>query len=62
MHAMNLDHIRYYLHSLLEALAHVHNHGIIHRDIKPSNFLYDFNLKQGMLVDFGLAQVFCFKR
>ncbi|KAF9922858.1 hypothetical protein FBU30_007001 [Linnemannia zychae] len=51
-----MDGIRCYFRSLLKALVHVHDHGIIHRDIKPSNFLYDVQRKTGMLVDFGLAQ------
>ncbi|HEY4017084.1 MAG TPA: serine/threonine-protein kinase [Pseudonocardiaceae bacterium] len=39
---------------LADALAHVHQHGVVHRDIKPSNILLD---QQGMpyLGDFGIA-------
>lgn len=48
--------IRHYFHSLLSGLEHVHEMGIIHRDIKPTNFLYDVKKKQGVLVDFGLAE------
>lgn len=48
--------IRHYFHSLLSGLEHVHEMGIIHRDIKPTNFLYDIKKKQGVLVDFGLAE------
>ncbi len=42
--------------SLLKALVHIHQLGIIHRDIKPANFLYDRKKGEFALVDFGLAQ------
>ncbi|KAJ5885304.1 hypothetical protein N7495_009814 [Penicillium taxi] len=48
--------MRHYLHSLITALCAVHENGILHRDIKPTNFLYNPELKQGVLVDFGLAE------
>ncbi|KAL8900107.1 MAG: hypothetical protein Q9192_001239 [Flavoplaca navasiana] len=48
--------IKVYFRSLFTALAAVHRHGIIHRDIKPTNFLYDIERRQGVLVDFGLAE------
>ncbi|SAL98183.1 hypothetical protein [Absidia glauca] len=53
---MNLDDIKHYFKSLLTALKHLHGRGILHRDIKPNNFLYNMELKSGMLIDFGLAQ------
>ncbi|KAL9005031.1 MAG: hypothetical protein Q9188_002180 [Gyalolechia gomerana] len=48
--------IKVYFRSLFTALVAVHRHRIIHRDIKPTNFLYDIDRKQGVLVDFGLAE------
>ncbi|KAJ6115118.1 hypothetical protein N7486_000896 [Penicillium sp. IBT 16267x] len=48
--------MRHYLRSLLTALHSVHEHDILHRDIKPTNFLYNPDLKEGVLVDFGLAE------
>lgn len=42
---------------LLEAVAFLHNNGIIHRDIKPENILLDDNLNP-VLTDFTLSKVF----
>lgn len=42
---------------LLSALKKLSNFGIMHRDIKPSNYLFDFETKQGLLIDFGLAEL-----
>ncbi|MEL6345280.1 MAG: protein kinase [Myxococcota bacterium] len=41
---------------LLEALQHVHHHGVVHRDIKPSNLLLD-DRGRLRLTDFGVARV-----
>ncbi|KAM0686673.1 Cell division control protein 7 [Conglomerata obtusa] len=54
---INLLDIRHYMHDLLKALAFTHEKEIIHRDIKPSNFLYSKDIKKGVLIDFGLAQL-----
>ena len=39
---------------LCEALAHLHQNGVVHRDIKPANILIDQN-GRARLVDLGLA-------
>lgn len=52
----SLRDVKLYLYNLLIAVSHVHKNSIIHRDIKPSNFLYSQAKRQGVLIDFGLAQ------
>lgn len=44
--------------TILEAVEHLHAHGVVHRDIKPENFLFDYrNNAEGALklIDFGFA-------
>lgn len=48
--------IKKYIFELLQALKFVHSKGIIHRDVKPTNFLFNPELGNGVLVDFGLAE------
>ncbi|KAE8148809.1 kinase-like domain-containing protein [Aspergillus avenaceus] len=48
--------MRHYFRSLFTALHSVHKHNILHRDIKPTNFLYNPDIREGVLVDFGLAE------
>ncbi len=45
----------YILRQVAEALAYIHNQGIIHKDIKPENILVAEN-SEIKLIDFSLAQ------
>ncbi|XP_061176779.1 dual specificity protein kinase Ttk-like [Saccostrea echinata] len=46
--------IKFYWHSMLQAVGALHKEGIIHSDLKPSNFLLRHgNLK---LIDFGISK------
>jgi len=44
--------------SLLEAVAYLHDKGIVHRDIKPENLLFESNEEDATikLIDFGLSR------
>ncbi|XP_053102501.1 cell division cycle 7-related protein kinase [Hemicordylus capensis] len=53
---LSFEEVRDYMFNLFKALRRIHNFGIVHRDVKPSNFLYNRQLKEYALVDFGLAQ------
>ncbi|XP_013912112.1 PREDICTED: cell division cycle 7-related protein kinase [Thamnophis sirtalis] len=54
--SLSFEEVRNYMFNLLRALKRIHHFGIVHRDVKPSNFLYNRQLQQYALVDFGLAQ------
>ncbi len=43
--------------SLLTAVKHLSDCGVIHHDIKPDNFLYDAVTHTGVLIDFGNADI-----
>lgn len=43
---------------MCQALAYMHNLGIMHRDIKPENIMIDPNTLKVKLIDFGFAKSF----
>ena len=51
---LQTDHVRRFVLQLIDAVEHMHKHGIYHRDIKPENIFLtaDGSMKLG---DFGLA-------
>ena len=54
---LDLVGVKHYMYTLLDAVDHLAEHGVMHRDIKPTNFLYDTNTKTGLLIDFGLSEI-----
>lgn len=50
MKTLTLSGVAVYTKSLLTALAHVHDQGVIHRDVKPRNFMYNAKMGQGTRV------------
>lgn len=56
---MPISDMKDYFRCLFNALADTHQAGVMHRDVKPANFLYDTRTGEGVLCDFGLAEVSC---
>ena len=54
---MDLTGIKRYMFTLLGAVKHLSDLGVMHRDIKPANFLYDVETHTGLLIDFGLSEL-----
>lgn len=55
---INIEHVRYIIHSILLGLKYCHEHNIMHRDLKTANILIT---KDGQIkiADFGLARSTC---
>ena len=45
-----------HLHTMLDAIGHVHAHGLLHRDISPDNMILDLAKGQPVLIDFGASR------
>ena len=54
---LDLIGIKRYMFTLLGAVKHLADLGVMHRDIKPTNFLYDCETSSGLLIDFGLSEL-----
>ncbi len=44
------------LHTMLDAIGHVHDKGLLHRDISPDNILLDKATGRPVLIDFGASR------
>ncbi len=47
-----------YIQQIAEALAVVHNNGLLHRDVKPQNIMLRSGKSEAVLIDFGIAREF----
>lgn len=45
-----------FLHTMLDALGHVHERGLLHRDISPDNMILNKATGQPILIDFGASR------
>lgn len=45
-----------FLHTMLDALGHVHERGLLHRDISPDNIILNKASGQPILIDFGASR------
>lgn len=45
-----------HLHTMLDAVGHVHARGLLHRDISPDNMILDRAKGQPVLIDFGASR------
>lgn len=48
--------VRNLLAEVADALAELHDHGIVHRDVKPQNLVYDRAADRARLMDLGIAR------
>ena len=53
---MTLLDFRWWLKSVLQTLAEIHERGVIHRDLKLQNIITNLETRQVTIIDFGLAE------
>ena len=52
-----VDKLSYAL-KMLEVLRNVHSKGILHRDIKPENYVFTVDMRDLVLIDFGISKIY----
>lgn len=50
--------MKFYLSKILLGLEYCHNRGIMHRDIKPHNIMYNPDIDELSIIDWGLAEYY----
>jgi len=54
--SVTVEHVRKFLHQLLESIEFCHDRSVLHRDLKPQNLLIKLDSLELKLADFGLGK------